>query len=340
MPASECTESTGVSWIPLFATLAAAGCRCYLISARSLRRILGRKSDVLDGQWIQTLPSCGLLERSFRPEADLVALRTLLRHRAQLTEHRASHLLHMQAALVQMNIHLSRVLSDVTGVTGQAIIRAIVAGERDPHNLAALRRYRCTKDQDEIAKALTGTWRAEHRFVLTQSLAMDDVYTHHIAACDTVRPNEDDCKDDVPVSVPAHKRTSHSKNTPQEGIIRKHLKRICGVDVTAIHGVGDVLAQEMVMETGTDMSNFPNEQHVCSWLGLAPTNEISGGKVLRSATLTTRNRAGQACRTAAASVMRTDCVFGVLYRCMKLALARRQRRSPPRISLRGWITAW
>lgn len=190
-----------------------------------------------------------------------------------------------------MNIHLSRVLSDVTSVTGQAIIRAIVAGERDPHNLAALRHYRCTKDQDEIAKALTGTWRAEHRFVLTQSLAMDDVYTHHIEACDTVRPNEDGCKDDVPPSVPAQ-RTLHSKNAPQGCIIRTHLKRICGVDVTAIHGVGDVLAQEMVMETGTDMSNVPNEQHVCSWLGLAPTNEISGGKVLRSATLTTRNCAG------------------------------------------------
>lgn len=190
-----------------------------------------------------------------------------------------------------MNIHLSRVLSDVTSVTGQAIIRAIVTGERDPHNLAALRHYRCTKDQDEIAKALTGTWRAEHRFVLTQSLAMDDVYTHHIEACDTVHPNEDGCKDDVPPSVPAQ-RTLHSKNAPQGCIIRTHLKRICGVDVTAIHGVGDVLAQEMVMETGTDMSNVPNEQHVCSWLGLAPTNEISGGKVLRSATLTTRNCAG------------------------------------------------
>ena len=322
-------ESTGVYWIPLFETLEAAGFRCHLSSARSLRRIPGRKSDVLDCQWIQTLHSYGLLESSFRPEADLVALRTLLRHRAQLIEHRAPHILHMQKALLQMNIQLSQVLSDVTGQTGQAIIRAIVAGERDPHKLAALRNYRCKKDEDQIAKALTGTWREEHLFVLKQSLAMYDFYTQQIEACDaeiervynTVRPNEDDCKDDVPpsvpVSVPAHKRKSHSKNAPKGGIIRKHLKRICGVDVTAIHGVGEVLAQEIVMETGTDMSKFPNEKHFCSWLGLAPKNEISGGKVLRSATLKTRNRAGQAFRKAAASVMRSDCVFGVFYRRMK-----------------------
>ncbi|BDV00143.1 hypothetical protein TDMWS_02280 [Thermodesulfomicrobium sp. WS] len=152
-------ESTGVYWIPLFETLEAAGFHCCLISSRSLRRIPGRKSDVLDCQWIQTLHSYGLLESSFRPEADLIALRTLLRHRAQLLEHRAPHVLHMQKALLQMNIQLSQALSDVTGVTGLAIIRAIVAGERDPHKLAALRNYRCHKDEEEIAKALTGTLR-------------------------------------------------------------------------------------------------------------------------------------------------------------------------------------
>jgi len=318
-------ESTGVYWIPLFETLEAAGFQCNLVSARSLRRIPGRKSDVLDCQWIQTLHSYGLLESSFRPEADLVALRALLRHRAQLLEHRAPHILHMQKALLQMNIQLSQVLSDVTGTTGQAIIRAIVAGERDPHKLAALRNYRCHKDQDEIAKALTGTWRQEHLFVLKQSLEMYDFYTHQLEAYDAeierlyaaARPSKDDSDDDAPPPVPEHKRNSHSKNAPKGGAIRRHLKRICGVDVTAIHGLGEVLAQEAVMETGTDMSKFPSVKHFCSWLGLAPKNEISGGKVLRSATLKTRNRAGQAFRKAAASVMRSDCVFGVFYRRMK-----------------------
>jgi len=314
-------ESTGVYRSPLFETLEAAGFRCHPIGARSLRRIPGRKSDVLDRQWIQTLHGYGLPESSFRPEADPVALRTLRRHRAP-------HSLHMQKALLQMNVPLSQVLSDVTGQTGQAILRARVAGERAPHKLAALRNYRCKKDEDEIARALTGSWREEHLFVLKPSLEMYDFYTRQIAACDaesermsnTVRPNENDSDDDDPPPVPQHKRQSHSKNAPQGGAIRKHLKRICGVDVTAIPGLGEVLAQEIVMATGTDMSQFPNEKHFCSWLGLAPKNDISGGKVLRSATLKTRHRAGQAFRKAAAAVMRSDCVFGVFYRRTKARL--------------------
>jgi hypothetical protein len=145
-------ESTGVYWIPLFEELERQGLHCHLISSRSLRRAPGRKSDVLDCQWIQTLHSYGLLESSFRPEADLVALRTLLRHRGQLIQHRAPHILHMQKALLQMNIQLSQALSDVTGITGLTIIRAIVGGERDPHKLAELRNYRCKKEEAEMPK--------------------------------------------------------------------------------------------------------------------------------------------------------------------------------------------
>lgn len=320
-------ESTGVYWIPLFETLEQYGIHCHLISSRSLRRVPGRKSDVIDCQWIQTLHSYGLLESSFRPEADLVALRTLLRHRAQLLEHRAPHILHMQKALLQMNIQLSQVLSDVTGKTGQAILRAIVAGERNPHTLAAMRNYRCKKDEAEIAKALTGTWREEHLFVLKQSLEMYDFYTRQIEACDAEiertyghTRREQEGREDSPPSASGRKRNSHSKNAPRGVQIRRHLKRICGVDVTAIDGFGESLAQEAVMETGTSLRQFPTEKHFCSWLGLAPKNEISGGKVLRSGTLKTRNRAGQAFRKAAASVMRSECVFGVYYRRMKARL--------------------
>jgi len=177
-------ESTGVYWIPLFEELEARGLQGCLISAQSIKRVPGRKSDVLDCQWIQTLHSYGLLAASFRPAADFVALRTLLRHRAQLLAHRAPHVLHMQQALLQMNIQLSQALSDLTGTTGLRIIRAIVAGERDPHTLAALRNYRCKKEADEIALALTGTWRAEHLFVLTQALALFDFYTVQLGTCD------------------------------------------------------------------------------------------------------------------------------------------------------------
>ena len=319
-------ESTGVYWIPLFEELERQGFQCLLISSRSLRRIPGRKSDILDAQWIQTLHSYGLLESSFRPQGELIALRTLLRHRAQLLEHRAPHILHMQKALLQMNVQLSQALSDVTGDTGQAILRAIVAGERDPRKLAALRDRRCQKSAEEIGQALTGTWRAEHLFILKQSLEMYDFYTRQIAACDTeiertyalTRPDWDggELK-----PLPPRKRNSHSKNAPQNTEeIRQHLKRLSGVDISLVDGIGVSLAQTVIMETGTDMSKFPSEKHYCSWLGVAPKHEISGGKVLKNRTLKTKNRAGQAFRMAAQSVKRADCVFGALYRRLRARL--------------------
>lgn len=325
-------ESTGVYWIPLFETLESHGFKCCLIAATAIKRFPGRKTDVLDCQWIQTLHSYGLLADSFRPEADLVALRTLLRHRAQLIQHRSPHILHMQKAMLHMNIQLSQVLSDITGETGQRIIRAIVAGERDPFKLAVLRNYRCKKDEAEIAKALTGTWREEHIFVLRQSLAFFDFYTWQIEACDeqiertyaAIRPDwgSPDPEDQFP--LPSKKPRSHSKNTPENVQVRTHLKRISGVDIVAVHGISASLAQIIISEIGTDMSRFPTEKNFCSWLGLAPHNDITGGKVIRSRTLKTHNRAGQAFRQAAASVIRADCAFGAFYRRLKSRLGSAQ----------------
>jgi transposase len=319
-------ESTGVYWIPLFEELERQGFECLLISSRSLRRVPGRKSDVIDAQWIQTLHSYGLLESSFRPQAELVMMRTLLRHRGQLLEHRAPHILHMQKALLQMNVQLSQALSDVTGETGQAIIRAIVAGERDPQKLAALRDGHCKKSEEEIGKALTGTWREEHLFILKQSLELYDFYSEQVEACDAeiervyalARP---DWGVGELAPLPEKKRQSHSKNAPQnKEDIRKHLKRISGVDISVVDGFGVSLAQTVIMEVGTDMQKFPNEKHFCSWLGLAPKHEISGAKVLKNKTLKTKNRAGQAFRMAAQSVKKADCVFGSLYRRLKARL--------------------
>lgn len=320
-------ESTGVYWIPVFETLEAKGLQCCLISATAIKRFPGRKSDVLDCQWLQTLHSYGLLASSFRPEADLVALRTLLRHRTQLVEHRSPHILHMQKALLQMNVQLSQVLSDVTGQTGLAIIRTIVAGERNPDTLAALRDYRCHKDAAEIALALTGTWRVEHLFVLQQSLALFDFYSRQIEACDAeiertyavIRPDWGLPDREAP-PPPATKPHSHSKNAPQEVQVRLHLQRITGVDLVAVHGLSTSLAQTIIAEIGTDMTKFPTAKHFCSWLGLAPHNDISGGKVLKSYTLKTHNRAGQAFRQAAAAVARSDCAFGAFYRRLKSRL--------------------
>jgi transposase len=318
-------ESTGVYWIPLFEILEVHKFQCLLISSRSLRRVPGRKTDVVDCQWIQTLHTYGLLTGSFRSEADLVALRTLLRHRARLLEHRAPHILHIQKALLQMNLQLSQVLTDVTGETGLRIIRAIVAGERDPYQLAAMRNYRCKKDQREIAKALMGTWRQEHLFVLEQSLALYDFYTEKISACDAqieqnyrvIRPS---WQANEVIEHPIQPKRL-AKNVPKGADqLRSHLKRICGVDLVTVPGISVPLAQTIITEVGTDMSKFPNEKHFCSWLGRAPKNEISGGKILVSRTLKTKNRAGQAFRLAAVSVMRADCAFGAFYRRMKSRL--------------------
>jgi transposase len=322
-------ESTGVYWIPLFEELERQGFKCLLISSRSLRRVAGRKSDISDAQWIQTLHSYGLLEGSFRPQAELVALRTLLRHRSQLVEHRSPHVQHMQKALLQMNVQLSQAVSDITGVTGQTIIRSILAGMRDPQTLASMREPGCKKSEEEIGKALTGTWHEEHLFILKQSVAMYDFYTEQIQACDEeierlyglTRPDWE-AGEVQPLSW--RKRNSHSKNIPHNSeAIRTHLKRISGVDLSVVDGFGVSLAQTVIMEVGTDMSKFPDDKHFCSWLGLAPKHEISGGKVLKNSTLKTKNRAGQAFRMAANSVKRAECGFGVLYRrlCARLGPA-------------------
>lgn len=328
--ASVAMESTGVYWIPVFEYLESLGLECCLISAAALKKVPGRKTDVLDSQWIQTLHSYGLLNASFRPEGDLVGLRTLLRHRAQLIEHRSPHILHMQKALLQMNLQLSQVLTSITGETGLKVIRAIVAGERDPAQLATLRNWRCQKDEAEIAAALTGTWRDEHLFVLKQSLAMYDFYTYQIEACDQevertfslVKPRwpiSTDEEDSIMAGGDGPK-DKRSKNAPTKVRSRAHIKRITGVDLVAVPGLSASLAQTILSEIGTDMSKFPNEKHFSSWLGLAPKNEISGGKVLKSRTLKTKNRAGQAFRLAARSLIRTDTEFGAFYRRMKSRL--------------------
>jgi transposase len=320
-------ESTGVYWIPLFEELERQGFECLLISSRSLRKVAGQKTDVEDAQWIQTLHSYGLLKGSFRPQADLVALRTLLRHRAQLLEHRAPHIQHMQKALLQMNIQLSQAVTDVMGVTGQKIIRAIVAGLRKPEELATFREPGCKHSREEIAKALTGTWREEHVYVLKQSLELYDFYTEKIEACDAeinrrygmTRP--DWGGGELPV-VPDKKRHAHSKNAPKESReIRTHLYRINGVDLSLVDGMGVSLAQTVTMEVGSNVGEkFPTEKHFCAWLGLAPKHDITGGKVLSNRTLKTKNRAGQAFRMAAQSVKKADCPFGVLYRRLRSRL--------------------
>jgi transposase len=321
-------ESTGVYWIPVFELLEARGIQVQVVNARHVRTVPGRKSDWNDAQWLQQLHALGLLRGSFRPDAEMCVLRTYLRHRADLLQHRAPHILPMQKALQQMNLQLTQVLTDITGVTGLAIIRAIVAGERDPLTLAQLRNPACKSSDEQIAKALTGTWRAEHLFVLQQALALFDFYTSHVAACDkqleqqfaAMKPRFE--PQDAAV-LSAQKPRSKSKNKPNFNA-RNELKRVVGIDLTAMTGLSSSLVLTIISEIGTDMTKWPTVKHFGSWLGLAPRNDISGGKVLRSRTLKTVNRATQAFRQAAQSVARSDTAFGAYFRRMRAKLGPQQ----------------
>jgi transposase len=310
-------ESTGVFGIPVFELLEARGLKVYLVNARHIKNVPGRKSDVRDCQWIQKLHSLGLLSSSFRPDAEVCRLRAYLRHRADLVQHRAPHILHMQKALQQMNMQLHHVLTDLTGVTGLAILRAIVAGERDAVKLAQLRDPHCKSPQARIVKALRGHWKDEHLFILQQSLELYDSYTQQLTACDrqiqrqfsAMRPHLD-----APLPIPASsKRRTKNKNQPAFDV-RSEIIQLTGVDLTAVSGISDSLAQTILAEIGTDMTRWPTVKHFASWLGLAPRNDISGGKVLRSRTLPTANRAGQAFRQAATAVARGPSAFGAYYR--------------------------
>ncbi len=317
-------ESTGVYWVPVYEILEARGFEVYVVNARHLKNVPGRKSDIQDCQWIQGLHSVGLLRASFRPEGEIVALRAYLRQRAELIEQRAVHIQHMQKALQQMNVLLTQVLSDITGVTGLSIIRAILAGQRDPKQLAALRQPGVKKSEAQIVKALTGNYRPEHVFALKQAVALYDFYTQQLAECDveierqfaTFKPIDED----LPPLPPSDKPDSHSKNGPRYDA-RGYLYRMTGIDLVAITGLNESTVQTIIAETGTNVDPFPSEKHYSSWLGLAPHNDISGGKRLRSRTLPTNNRAGQAFRMAAQSVAKSpDSVFGAFYRRMKARL--------------------
>lgn len=321
-------ESTGVYWIPIYEMLEARGLTVCVVNPSHLKHVPGRKSDVQDCQWIQRLHTYGLLSASFRPAADICAIRSYVRQRAMLIDYRAAHIQHMQKALQQMNLQLPQVLSDITGKTGLAIMRAILAGEHDPQQLAKWRDDRCAKSEEEIVKALTGNYRAEHLFTLKQAMALYDTYTAQIQECDAElerlwqaqRPAREEA---LPPLDTSDKRNTHSKNAPDYDA-RTLLYEVVGVDLVAISGLNASTVQTILSDTGLDLSAFPSEKQFCSWLHLAPHNDISGGKVLRSRTLKSGNRAGQAFRLAAQSVSRKQDEFGAYYRRQRARLGPEQ----------------
>lgn len=314
-------ESTGVYWIPVFQVLESRGFDVKLVNARHIKNVPGRKTDIQDCQWIQQLHTFGLLRGSFRPDSEVCKLRTLWRHRDNLVQYAGAHIQHMQKALTQMNIQLHKVISDITGVTGMRIIRAILDGERDPNILAGMKHSGIKSSHKDIVKSLQGDYREEHLFCLRQALEMYDIYHKKIEECDEQTENQlKNFESKTQGKNPnAGESKSHIKNKPKFDL-QSHLYRITGVDLTKIDGIDVITAQTIITEWGTDMSKFPTEKHISSWLGLSPDNRISGDKVLKRKTKRVNNRSATALRLAATTLIKSKSALGAYHRRMRARL--------------------
>ena len=308
-------ESTGVYWIPIFQVLEERGFDVKLVDARQLKRVPGRKSDILDCQWLQQLHTFGLLTGAFRPENQVCVLRSYMRQRAMLVSYASQHVQHMQKALVQMNVQLRNVIEDITGVTGMRIIRSILNGERDPKRLAALRDKRCKNDAETIAKALEGNWREEHLFALQQAVQLVDNYQTMIDACDKCILNHLNTFDDRSGgnSLPHGHQARHDRHDLSFDATAE-LYRITGIDLTAVNGLEAHTVLKLISETGLDMTKWPSAKHFGSWLGLSPNNRVSGGKILSRRTVPSANRAATALRIAAQSLHHSSSALGAFLR--------------------------
>jgi transposase len=309
-------ESTGVYWIPLFQILEDSGFEVFLVNARHVKNVPGRKTDVSDCQWLQFLHSVGLLRASFRPDQDICAIRSLLRHRESLVQLAATHINHMQKSLDQMNLQLHHVISDIAGATGTAIVDAILEGERDPHVLAELRNPRIKVSKETIIKSLVGDYRPEHVFTLKQSV---DAYRHYqkmIESCDH-EINQYLKNLEPPDGCDSGVSNYFADSSSDESIISTDLRRLFGVDLTKVPGLQIRTIQTILGEVGPDFSKFRSASAFASWLAICPSNDISGGKILRSSTRKSKCRAAAALRRAAQALHRSKSALGNYYRRMR-----------------------
>jgi len=326
-------ESTGTYWIPLYELLESRGFSVNLVDARHVKNVTGRKSDVTDCQWIQQLHACGLLAPAFRPADKILPLRSYTRQRSTLVAEVATHVQRMQKALTQMNLHLSNVLRDITGLTGMTIIRAILKGERNPKKLAGFRDPRCRQPMDVIEKSLTGNYRPEHLFSLKQAVESFDFYQHQILDCDKkieqalMALNQHSTEAGNSLSSIGQKSLTPKPRTykSKDGNAlyfdpRKHLVSILGTDITKIPGIEANLAVKILSEVGTDMSRWPSVKHFTSWLGLSPNNKVSGGKQLSSRTKPAANKAAMFFRLAANGLHKSQTALGGFLRRTKAKL--------------------
>ncbi len=313
-------ESTGLYWLPLYEVLEARGLEVYLVNGYHSKNVPGRKSDIADCQWLRKLHRLRLLRASFRPTAEIATLRALVRQREVVVQSRAMHIQHMQKALLQMNVRLTEVVSDIAGLTGLRIIRAILNGQHDPVQLAQLRDPKCAKSEAEIAAALEGNYRREHLFALRQALEAFDFYQGQLVACDGELAAHyatlPDVTPDPSIPPPRPRRAKPRKNQPTFALVDYLFAKV-GVDLTAVDGIDALSAQTIVAEIGLDMSRWPTVKHFTSWLGLSPHNDVSGGKRLRSRTRKTANRAATTFRVAAQSLARSQSALGAFYRRLR-----------------------
>jgi len=312
-------EATGVYWIPVFQYLERRGFEVLLVNARQIKNVTGRKTDVLDCQWIQRLHTYGLLGGSFRPADPYCVVRSYMRYRDELIGARSVQIQHMHKALLQMNLQLGVVLSDISGESGLAIIGAILEGERDPVKLAALAHRRVKSSREQIARALVGDYRAEHLFVLKTACELYHSYEAKIAACDEELARQ---LEGLPDRVNPQARPLRAKAAGKkiDSALREGLYRKLGVDLTAIEGVGATVALTVLSEVGPELSAFGTEKHFSSWLGLCPDHRISGGKILSRRTRRVVNRLSDALRLAATALEHSASALGAYYRRMKAKL--------------------
>lgn len=321
-------ESTGVYWIPTFELLESNGFDVKLVNARHVKNVSAHKTDVLDCQWLQQLGTFGLLKGAFRPADAILPLRAYLRQRDMLIKSAATHIQHMQKALTQMNLHLHNVISDITGVTGMAIIRSIVSGITDPKFLATLRDERCRNPEEVIEASLVGNYRKEHLFSLKQALELYDYYTKKIAECDLqiaeeAKKLETKCDQEKINKLKQNSRIKKQKKLKKHEYsfdLTSELIRITGVDLTKIPAIGASTALTIISEIGMDMSRWKSAKHFASWLGLCPGNKVSGGKRLSGKSKPCANRVAVALRMSANSLYNSECAFGAYLRRMKMRL--------------------
>ena len=312
-------EATGVYWVALFEVLRERGLEVCLVDARATKQVAGRKSDISDCQWIQELHSYGLLKQAFVPEAQIATLRSYVRQRDRWVTEAGRSIQHMQQALELMNVKLTEVVSDITGTTGMAIIDSIIAGERDAARLSELRNPRCSRSQEEIARALLGSWREEHLFALAQARHYYTYLGERITDCDErIAAAMAACASpEGPSSEPPKAGKRDASPHPFDFDAHSHCFRMAGVDLTAIAGVGVNTVLTVLAEIGTDMSAWRSERAFGAWLGLAPNPRKSGGRVLRSATRPNAQRAATAFRLASRSLSNSKSALGAFYRRLR-----------------------